>query len=379
MFPGGAGPGEGDAGPGGIGGPGGMRSGFRGGVGGFGGMGRGGPGGKFPGAGPGGLPGEGRGGLNDQFPTDQDYVYPDYCLIRVIDATIEPGKTYQYRIRVRMANPNAGRATNEVASPSYRSPKPLESEWFTIPQPITVPPDVHFYAVDQKDIDAKDPELQPKDGIRRDPRPYKGIHATTTPRPDQTVLQIHRWIDRIPLPGSKDEVAIGDWSIAERVFVYRGEYAGVEEKVEVPFWKASVESFAFVTDPKLKGRGALAKEPILVHFRDEHQNRTQTMLLDFSGTTRSYEKAVKQPEDGEKAPRGQTITDKISNEVLFLSSDGKLRVHDSIKDSKDQERIDRHQAWRKWIEDVRHMKDDPNRAMPFGGPGGPGGPVGEGR
>jgi hypothetical protein len=87
---------------------------------------------------------------------------------------------------------------------------------------------------------------------------------------------------------------------------------------------------------------------------------------------------VPQTEDpAEKAPRGQAVKDQVSTEVLFLSPDGQLLVHDNFADSKDQERIDRHQAWRKWIEDVRRMKDDPSR-VPFGGPGGPGGPGGEG-
>ncbi len=371
-------------GPGGSGikggGLGGMRGGFgAGGMrGGFGGIppGRGGLGGGFPGEGPGSrFPGGNPGDPNDPSYADQEYV-PDYCLIRVIDVTIEPGKIYQYRIRVRMANPNAGRKTNEVASPSYASPKPLESDWFTIPEKVYVPPDVHFYAVDQKDLDQKDPDLQ-KDPTRRDPRPYKGIHANASPRPDQTILQVHKWLSSIPLPGSRDQVPIGDWSIAERTFVYRGEYAGTEEKVEVPFWKASVDSFAFVADPKSKG--LKIKEPIEVSFRDEDpKTKTQTILLDFTGTTASYEKAVQRKEDDDKAPRGQTITDKIANEVLLLSHDGQLLVHDSVKDAKDQERIDRLHAWRQWIEDVRHMKDDPNRVNPFGGRGGPGGDGGPG-
>jgi hypothetical protein len=326
------------------------------------------------------FPGGAGGGFNEQPPTDQDYTYPDYCLIRVIDVTVEPGKTYQYRIQVKMANPNVGHT--DVASPGYRVPKPLESDWFTIPDKVTVPPDVHFYAVDQKEVDVKDPELQPKDLTQpRDRRPYKGIHANDNVRPNQTILQIHKWLDTTPLPGSKDQVPIGDWSIAERVFANRGEYAGSEEKVEVPFWKQSVDSFAFVTDPKLKGQGLRGKEPILVSFRDvQPKTQTQTILLDFVGPTVSYEKAVQKKEDDEKTPRGQAVSDKVSTEVLFLTPDGKLLAHDSSADAKDQERVDRHQAWRKWVEDVRRMKDDPNRVNPLGGiGGGAGGGDGPGR
>jgi len=298
----------------------------------------------------------------------------------VIDPTIESGKTYQYRIRVRMANPNLGHQ-KDIASPSYATAPFLASDWFTIDQKVTVPPDVHFYAVDQRDLDVNNSELQ-KNPLVRDPRPYKGIHANDNPKPNQTVLQVHKWLDTIPQPGpgSKDQkVAIGDWSVAERTLVFRGEYAGTEEKVEVPFWNQSVDSFAFVIDPKHKAQRI--KEPIVVSYRDpQPKTQHQTLLLDFTGPTVSYEKAVPQQEDPDvKTPRGQAVTDRVATEALFLSPDGQLRVHDNFADSKDQERIDRHQAWRKWIEDVRSIKNDPNRAMPFGGPGGPGGEGGPGR
>ena len=34
---------------------------------------------------------------------------PDYCLLRFPDFTVAPGQTYEYRVRVRMANPNYGK------------------------------------------------------------------------------------------------------------------------------------------------------------------------------------------------------------------------------------------------------------------------------
>src|SRR5262249_503824 len=148
---------------------------------------------------------------------------------------------------VKMGNPNYGRK-GDVASPGYAAEKELRSEWFTIPQKVTVPPEVQFYAVDQKEYDATDSSLQPQD--KRQPRarrPSKGINANGVPRKNQTVLQIPRWIQTIPVGSEK--FAVGDWAIAERVFVYRGEYAGTEAKVEVPFWKYSIEAFDFITDP----------------------------------------------------------------------------------------------------------------------------------
>jgi hypothetical protein len=285
-----------------------------------------------------------------------------------VDVTIEPGKTYPYRLRVRMGNPNFGR--KDVASPGYTTDKDLKSEWFTIPQKVTVPPEVQFYAVDQKELDALDKDLQPKDALQpRDRRPYKGINATATAHKNQTVLQIHRWIQTLPVGSEK--FPVGDWAIAERVFAYRGEYAGVEARVEVPFWKYPIEAFDFVTDPKSKG--LRNKDKIEVSFRDTRPSGTETMLVDFGGGTVSYEKPAPKKEDDEKPQRGQTVTAKAATEVVLLSPDGRLLVHDGVEDANDAERKERHEAWRKWIEEVKHPKDQgPNRMGP-GGAGGPGG------
>src|SRR5262249_27922819 len=66
---------------------------------------------------------------------------PKHCLLRVLDVTVEPGNSYQYRLRVRMANPNQGRGSSARA---------IVSAWYECPEPVVVPPDVTFYAVDQK-------------------------------------------------------------------------------------------------------------------------------------------------------------------------------------------------------------------------------------
>jgi hypothetical protein len=51
--------------------------------------------------------------------------WPDYCLVRVIDLNLEPGKTYEYRMRIAMANPNLfrpiGGGAGGVATPDYAS------------------------------------------------------------------------------------------------------------------------------------------------------------------------------------------------------------------------------------------------------------------
>ncbi len=57
---------------------------------------------------------------------------PTHCLIRVLDVTIKPGTIYEYRMRVRLANPNFGR--KDVANPKDAEKEELASErWYVVP------------------------------------------------------------------------------------------------------------------------------------------------------------------------------------------------------------------------------------------------------
>src|SRR5262249_44762812 len=58
-------------------------------------------------------------------PGDAGLELPDHCLLRVVDLTVRPGEAYQYRLRVRMANPNLGR--KDVADPKLAADAELTS------------------------------------------------------------------------------------------------------------------------------------------------------------------------------------------------------------------------------------------------------------
>ena len=107
---------------------------------------------------------------------------PDDCLIRVIDVTVKPGESYQYRIRVRMANPNYHR-TNVVNPLDAVLPelKSTPEDWYEIPGFVTVPSEMHLYALDQKNDVEKDS--------------YRGAYANEKVNRDQTVLQIHKYLE----------------------------------------------------------------------------------------------------------------------------------------------------------------------------------------
>src|SRR5262249_33800613 len=70
--------------------------------------------------------------IAEQVDKGEKLIVPEYCLVRVIDVTVKPGESYQYRLRVRVANPNFKR--DDVAEPKFAEGKELPStKWFEIP------------------------------------------------------------------------------------------------------------------------------------------------------------------------------------------------------------------------------------------------------
>ena len=130
------------------GGPGGgMGGGPGGGMGGGpgGGMG-GGPGGGMgggPGGGMGGAPGGGRGqnaagnnGGGSQSAANQEKV--EFRLYRFFDFSVQAGKSYRYRVRLMLANPNFGLSTTELADPKLASDEYRTTDWCEPSGKVTV-------------------------------------------------------------------------------------------------------------------------------------------------------------------------------------------------------------------------------------------------
>src|SRR5262249_52840401 len=105
---------------------------------------------------------------------------PERCLVRVVDVRVEPGRTYEYRLKVRMANPNY--KGEDVAVPVDAVRPELESGW-SRPGRVQSPPDLVFSAVDERALDAS--------GRYRGP--YWRDHFS---RDKYVFLQAHRWLDK---------------------------------------------------------------------------------------------------------------------------------------------------------------------------------------
>jgi hypothetical protein len=316
--------------------------------------------GTNPPKGPGGPGVDGPEGKDGQ-PTNpfagQQVQVPEFALIRFLDIYLEPGKTYEYQVKVLMANPNFKRkdVREDLAGKDH-----LESEWTLVPQKLAVgAEEIHYYAVDQKG-------LEPRDSKHKfdDIRLPDGKH--------QIVMQIHKWLNTVSAKRDAPSFPVGDWSVAEREVVYRGERIGQVHTVEVPFWMFDQAQFVLMTNPAER----LTKDKHKIHVSFGATNN-DAVLVDFTDPVVWYKRTTESKEDG-GAPVQLEVKDTVPQEVLVLSPEGKLLVHNTEADKDDKERKDRLAAWRKKIEDMdKKSETKPGKDDPFSKPGGPGGSGGQ--
>ncbi len=252
---------------------------------------------------------------------------PPYCLLRVIDVTVEPGHVYQYRLRVRMANPNYGR--KDVA-PDLARIKEIESDWYEVSQKVVVSPELVYYAVDQKEVD----------GANK----YRGINRDGWTNKDRTALQIHRWLEKFSLHARRTvEVPVGDWVVAERVIAYRGEYVGFDQRIEFPYWRTTQERFVVAREERGKAPG------VPVSFRPERPDGRDTVLVDFAGGPQDYSQELRGP--GFAGTR--KVRDSSAPVLLLLTPEGKLLALDGARDARDRQRTERLTAVRQRLAEMR--------------------------
>jgi hypothetical protein len=255
----------------------------------------------------------------DENAKPKDLELPEWCLVRFIDPTIQEGNYYQYRIQIKMANPNYDRpdlvafealAKDKELTPKDREGNPIYTE---IPDIIRVPNDLYLYAVDTR-------AGQPRYALGR----------------DRTAVQVHLWLERqgaTVTAKEEQKFPVGDWSVADRVVVERGEMIGHWMQVKVPVWSPHRDSFIFLPPPGVK---AIATVPVDFH--------TGCVMVDFEGGTVNTSVPV--------GGKSRSVSDEAPLEQLILTPQGKLVVHDGRKDSVDEERKTHYENWQKKLRDV---------------------------
>jgi hypothetical protein len=275
---------------------------------------------------------------------EEEDVIPEHVLVRLVDVNVEAGKSYRYRFKVRMTNPNYGK--EDVASAAYKKDEFLESREWELPQTVTMPPETVYYAVDEKKISPEE-----KYTAKDKDNPLYDMWSTRNDPPSRdhyVVFQLHRWLEKTSIGGA--ESFIGDWAIADRVFVARGEFVGRTVKVDLPVWKFAQDSYVLPAEDQKRKRGGRVRSGVEVSFGQSNAEN-ETILLDFEGGT---------------VREGKQLSDNSSVEVLMLSPDGKLLARNSDKDAHDKERKDRRAKAQKHIKEIREGKAG-GAAMPAGG------------
>ena len=262
--------------------------------------------------------------------TTEETPRPDKILVRFYDTTVEPGMTYQYRVQVRMANPSYKNESKAV-SKNITLEKEIRGGWAEMPESVRVPDELVFYAADEK-------------------RSEGHVYNTGAP------MQVQRWIEKIRTDPSnpRSEILVGDWSVLERDIVRRGEYIGAVKETEVPIWWPTLKKYQFALHPEeAKKRGAPRSSRrqgpgMPVNFNSE------ALLVDFEGGKHTYQVGANK------------IVDESPIEVLVLTKDGKLVVHDSKTDTENEERAKRVEEWKTTL---RNVKEDSDNKNPSGKPG----------
>jgi hypothetical protein len=275
---------------------------------------------------------------------------PEFALIRFLDFELEPGKTYEYQVKVLLNNPNFGRTD----VPSYLSDKKeLESEWTAVGHRFSFSEEIQYYAFDTKKVGAM------------------------LPQHNQAVLQIHRWVpsvDVTPKGSRTTNLPVGEWLIAERALVYKGEEIGQPHRLKVPVWMHSQAAFQLATCPTAR---TAEKHIIDVPFRGIAGD---AVLVDFTGPEVTYKKAPK-AKDNASDPVAVEVKQEASAELLILTTEGKLILRDRKTDSspatpEGEEREKRVKLWKermKKIEDAEKGTKPGDDLFNKGGGGGTGG------
>lgn len=299
---------------------------------------------------PGGIADIGKAG--DPSKTQQEEpLIPEHVLLRFLDLTVQPGHSYEYRIRVKMANPNYGKGDAVAYSKLAKEKELVAPEWAgTAGQPARVPEDQFYYAVDEKPSS-------------REGWPYVMGDRELATR-EKVPVQIHKWLPNLP---RDRDLPVANWILMERLLVHRGETIGRVEGVEVPVWDLLQDTDALAASKK----GARTPQRVPVDFTVRSRTSSgAAVLVDFEGGDLPSQKI-----GGRQVPR-----DHAAVQLLILSPDGRLIARNSHDDTQDEARVEVHKSWRQWLTDVRAGRKTSgtklfnDAGLPRGGPGGPGGP-----
>lgn len=270
------------------------------------------------------------------------YLIPEFALVRFIDINIQPGFSYEYRFKVKMANPNYQKE-KVVAYPGLAKPQLLyASEWTSVPK-TEVPLETFWYAVDDR------------------------------PAGDHVVLQIHKWVDEtITDPNNDVKVPVADWVVWEKAPAFRGDYIGKVERVQVPIWSVEKERYELARDNRRRTAPDITSRIPVDFTVTQAGANSPAILVDWTGGKQSQTRVGR-----------DTAKEDIPLQLLVMNPDGKLILRNTAAEEENEDRKARQKASKDWLTKVKtemRMATMQRQQIPgLPGAGGAGGGTAEGK
>lgn len=265
------------------------------------------------------APGKAGGTIENQAVVDIDHL-----LGRFVDCDVQPGLSYEYRIQLKMLNPNYGEKNLPYVSNPLDTKKPiLFGPWVPLEGSLTVPTEDYLFASDRNQYAAD---------ILANYKDQPNLKKALDVKDGQAVVQAVKWMESIRMEGKHEP--IGGWVVAEMP-VGRGEYVGKKTFVKLPLWSSERNEYVFREIPAGVVKGANQPKGWLVDFS------SKSILVDFEGGKLNH-----------RMTGGKYVPEEASTEMLIVRADGKLVVRRSAEDAEDQTRKDYAATWKGWLDKV---------------------------
>jgi hypothetical protein len=273
----------------------------------------------------------------------------DNYLLRFVDSDVRPGWTYEYRIRLRMWNPNFEQdklvANPEYAKESYHL---LKSKWIQLATVVTVPAESFLYAHDVKTYRDQINTTYPAEG-KEATAETKALNKLFQVRDDQAVVEIATWMEQVKAGSSKRE-PVGAWVVAE-IPVGRGEFIGRRQYVKLPLWSSETQQYTLREVPETAAvKRKFLPKGWLVDFS------TTSVLVDFDGGKVKTKSSYRFDDKGNLVAGTRNIEEDVGTELLIVRPDGKLVVRNSLVDDADPDRKAISTEWARWLKEVENHK-----------------------
>ncbi|MDY3556908.1 hypothetical protein R5W24_006082 [Gemmata sp. JC717] len=266
-------------------------------------------------------------------------------LLRFVDCDVQPGRTYQYRVRLKMLNPNY-QQDKQVADPAAAKVQVLYSKWKPLNVSITVPAESFLYAHDTKAY---------REHTETEYAGQKELLKRLQLQDHQAVVQMATWMEQVRTEAGGKREPVGAWVMAEMP-VGRGEYIGRKQFVKLPLWSSESQPPQYVlreVPEKIvpaKGKEAPQPKGWLVDFS------TKSILVDFEGGRVKNRFNARFDDKGNLMNQTRVVDEDAATEMLIVHPNGTLQVRNSRADEGDENRANITSKWTDWLKTVESRK-----------------------